>query len=63
MEQEQEPESNEVGKQRLEICNKCKYQIVIENHLVCALCGCWLISKTNDSKNYCDAGYWFKLNV
>lgn len=55
---EQELESNEVGKQRLEICKECKYQIVIEKNLVCALCGCWLISKTNDSKNFCPAGYW-----
>jgi len=58
MKQEQEPQSNEVGKERLQICKRCKYQIVIEKNLLCSLCGCGLIAKTNDVKNSCPAGYW-----
>jgi uncharacterized paraquat-inducible protein A len=52
------PVITEQGRQRMEICNRCKYITYVKEEPVCTLCGCMLIYKTNDKDQKCPSGYW-----
>lgn len=50
--------NKKLSTQRMLICEKCQYKLILDNYKFCDICGCSLILKTTVKEEHCPANKW-----
>ena len=50
--------NKKLSTQRMLICEKCQYKLILDNYKFCDICGWSLILKTTVREEHCPANKW-----